>query len=288
MDAVPPDTGDPPSSGSARGMGDPDFRRSRRIRRVRRLWRTIPSPPRCKLCTRPFGAPGGPIMRLFGLGPWPGNPTYCTGCFRDLYRYREGGEIECTLLFADIRGSTRLAESMSPREFGGVMERFYATAAEVLVEHEAIVDKFVGDEVVAIFVPAMTDGRHARQAVDAGIGLLRATGHEGGRPWAPVGIGVNTGRAYVGAVGTAEHVEFTALGDAVNVAARLASVAVAGELLVSEAAARAAAWGSGDGDVVAAARRRVDLRGKSVPTEVLVLRLGSELADQRGEAPPRA
>jgi adenylate cyclase len=223
------------------------------------------------MCTGPFGTPGGPIRRLIGLGPWPGNPKYCAGCFKDLYRNRAGAEIESTLLFADIRGSTQLAESMPSTDFRGHMDRFYITAADVLVAHEAIVDKFVGDEVIGIFIPALTDGNHAAQAIDAGVDLLRATGHATKTPWVPVGVGINTGPAYVGVVGTADHVEFTALGDAVNITARLASLAGAGEILVTEAAARAAPLPPVD----ARERRHLDLRGRSEATDVLVLTVTS-------------
>jgi adenylate cyclase len=212
-------------------------------------------------------------MRLIGLGPWPGNPKYCAGCFKDLYRHRAGAEIDCTLLFADIRGSTQLAESMSSTEFRAHLDRFYATAAEVLVAHEAIVDKFVGDEVIGIFVPALTQGNHARQAIDAALDVLRATGHGTDRPWAPLGIGINTGMAYVGAVGTAEHVEFTALGDVVNITARLASLGAAGEILVAESAARAAVLTEGAGE-----RRHLALRGRSEATDVVVLTLSTDAA----------
>jgi adenylate cyclase len=237
----------------------------KRIRRRRRFWRMLPSAPRCKMCTRPFGPPFGPVMQLVGLGPWPGNPRYCSGCFKDLYRKRGGAEIECTLFFADVRGSTTLAETMRPSDFRGLLDRFYATAADVLVEREAVVDKFAGDEVVGIFVPALSEN-HARQAIDAGRELLRETGHETDTPWIPIGIGVNTGTAYVGAVGTAEHVEFTALGDAVNVTARLASAAGTGELLVSDATARAAGL-----DESGREHRRLDLKGKTQSTDVIVL-----------------
>lgn len=207
-------------------------------------------------------------MRLVGLGPWPGNPKYCSGCFKGLYRNHAGAEVECTLLFADIRGSTRLGESMAAGEFRGLMDRFYATASLVLVEHEAIVDKFVGDEVIGIFIPALTEGRHAAQAIEAGIDLLRATGHDTDAPWVSIGVGINTGPAYVGAVGTAEHVEFTALGDTVNVTARLASEAGGGEILLTDASARAAHLSRPD-----AQRRRLQLRGRSDATDVLVLML---------------
>jgi adenylate cyclase len=208
-------------------------------------------------------------MRLVGLGPWPGNPKYCSGCFKGLYQSRAGAEIECTLLFADIRGSTHLGESMASVDFRGLMDRFYATAARVLVDHEAIVDKFVGDAVIGIFIPAMTEGRHASKAIDAGMDLLRATGQATDAPWVPIGIGINTGRAYVGAVGTAEHVEFTALGDTVNITARLASLAGAGEILVTEASAHAAALLTTDTQQ----HRHLDLRGRSDATDVLVLTL---------------
>ncbi len=243
------------------------------MRRLRRMWRAIPSAPRCKMCHSPFGGPGGPILKMIGKGRWAGNSDYCAGCFKQMYRRRDGAEIECTLLFADIRGSTQMAEAMSSTDFRGLLDRFYRTAAEVLIRHEAIVDKFVGDEVVAIFVPALAGAGHASQAIDAGLELLGATGHETGAPWAPLGIGINTGQAFVGVVGTADHVEFTALGDNVNVTARLSSAAAGGEILLAESTARAAGM---DG----LERRRLDLRGKAEATEVLVLTLaGVAVAD---------
>jgi adenylate cyclase len=236
-------------------------------RRMRRFWRMLPGGARCKICTSPFGAPFGPVLRLVGKGRWPGNPRYCGGCFREIYAHRGGAEVECTMFFADVRGSTGLAETMRPAEFRALLDRFYQTAADILVAHEAVVDKFVGDEVVAIFVPAMTGGAHARRAIDAGFALLRATGNGADRAWVPIGIGVNTGTAYVGTVGTADHVEFTALGDAVNVTARLASAAGPGEMLVTESAARSAGWAPADPE-----RRALDLRGKTEQTAVLVVR----------------
>ena len=243
---------------------------NRRARRLRRFWRMLPSAPRCKICTSPFGPPLGPVLRLVGKGRWPGNPRYCRGCFRELYAHREGAEIECTLFFADIRGSTGLAETMPASAYRVLLDRFYSVASDVLVRHEGVVDKFVGDEVVGIFIPALTGEGHARRGIDAAIALLQATGHESGVPWVPVGIGVNTGGAYVGAVGTAEHVEFTALGDVVNVTARLASAAGRGEILITERAAQAAGLSTDDLE-----RRQLDLRGKSMPTNVVAMTIGT-------------
>ena len=271
MDLRPHRNPDPFLDGAPERMGRADLKLSPRVRRLRRFWRTIPSAPRCKMCTSPFGAPGGPLLRLIGKGRWAGNSDYCAGCFKQLYRHRDGAEIECTLLFADIRGSTTLAESMSATDFRALLDRFYRTATGILIEHEAIVDKFVGDEVVAIFIPALAGENHAGQAIDAGLDLLRATGHETDAPWAPIGIGINTGEAFVGVVGTADHVEFTALGDNVNVTARLASAAAGGEILVTDSAATAANLASAR----AAERRRLDLRGKAEATDVIVLSLAS-------------
>ena len=250
-------------------MGRADLKLGTKVRRLRRMFRAVPSAPRCKMCHSPFGAPGGPVMRLIGKGRWPGNSKYCAGCFKDLYRNRDGAEIECSLLFADIRGSTALAESMSASAFRALLDRFYATATEVLVDRDAIVDKFVGDEVIGIFVPALTDGNHAQQAIDAGLDLLRATGHETDAPWAPTGIGINTGIAFVGVVGTADHVEFTALGDNVNITARLASAAGRGEVLVTDAAVRASGPAAAEGRE----RRSLELRGRTDATDVVVLNL---------------
>jgi adenylate cyclase len=273
---VEPPTSQPdPSSDTTapERMGSADLKIGRRVRRLRRMWRTIPSAPRCKMCYSPFGAPGGPVLKMIGKGRWPGNPKYCGGCFKDLYRNRQGAEIECSLLFADIRGSTALAESMGASEFRELLDRFYATATHALVEHEAIVDKYVGDEVIGIFIPALTGSNHASQAIEAGLDLLRATGHQTDAPWAPIGIGVNTGVAFVGVVGTAEHLEFTALGDNVNVTARLASAAGQGEVLVTDAAARSAGLPTGGRE-----HRTLQLRGRTDPANVLVLRLAEEAA----------
>lgn len=179
-----------------------------------------------------------------------------------------GAEIECSLLFADVRGSTSLAEKMRPKEFNRLMGRFYDAALAVLVEHDAYVDKFVGDEVIGVFVPAMATEAHARRALDAARALLRQTGHDdAGGPWIPVGVGVNAGMAYVGSVGEGPDTELTAMGDAVNTAARLSAAAAGGEILVTAAAAAAA--GLPDEHE----RRSLELKGKSEPTQVFVVRI---------------
>jgi len=236
------------------------------IRYGRRFFRRLPNSPRCKACASPFARPFGPLMRMIGKAPFPGNPNYCSGCFKHMLEHRAGAEVECSLLFADVRGSTSMAESMSATEFRGLMDRFFATASDVLVHHDAIVDKFVRDEVIGLFIPALTGELHALRAIEAGRSLLAATGSGTSQPWLPVGAGVNTGVAFVGAVGEGSQVEFTALGDPVNVAARLASAAGPGELLVTAAAAASAHLADAGLE-----HRQLTLKGKSEPTDVVVL-----------------
>jgi adenylate cyclase len=244
-----------------------------KFNRYARIMRRMPGAPRCHFCGAPFTGIGSPLARLMGSRRWERNPNYCARCFTILDQHRGGAEIPCSLLFADIRGSTALAERMSPSDFRAKVQRFYSTAADVLFRHEAILDKFVGDEVMALFIPALTGERHAARALDTGRDLLRATGHsDPGGPWVPVGVGVATGIAFVGSVADPPATTFTALGDVVNVAARLASAAGEGELLVTLEAAEAAPLGAEQ--VATLERRDLDLKGKAAPVPVLVLAAG--------------
>ena len=234
---------------------------NRLMRTGRHVFKVFPSDVHCKLCASPLQGPWAGVMTVIGKGPWAKNPKYCSMCFKDMVKHRAGAEIPCSMLFADVRGSTELAEGMTPTEFRGLMERFFAIATDVLVEHDAIVDKFVGDEVIGLFIPVLTGELHANRAIAAGQALLSATAGS-----IPIGVGVNTGIAFVGAVGPDDTAEFTAMGDPVNVTARLASAAGAGELLATAAAVESAQL-----DTSALEHRSLELRGKSGPTEVVVL-----------------
>ena len=239
-----------------------------RMRRGRRFLGLIPSNPRCKMCYAPFGTPGMFFMRLGGRGPSNLNPNVCNLCERFAVKHPGGAEIEISMLFADVRGSTTLAERISPSEFSRLMNRFYQVATGVLLETEAIIDKFVGDEVVALYVPALAGSEHPSAAVRAGRELLRATGQgDPGGPSLPIGIGIHTGIAFVGSVGTAGVTDITALGDAVNTTARLASAAGPGEALLSEATCAAAGL-----DTSGMEQRRLELKGRSERVRVRVLR----------------
>jgi adenylate cyclase len=176
------------------------------------------------------------------------------------------------MLFVDVRGSTTLAEKMNTLEFSRLMNRFYETAINVLVQADAFIDKLVGDEVIALFIPGFAGQDHARKAVEAGQALLRVTGHaEPEVPWIPVGVGIHTGAAWVGSIAGASDApaDFTALGDAMNVTARLASLAGEGEVLVSQATSNAVQI-----KTEGLERRNLELKGKSEKLSVLVLHVG--------------
>jgi adenylate cyclase len=236
----------------------------------RRAFRRIPSAPRCKLCAAPFAGLGGLIFRHAGYRQSAGNPALCTKCITTLRkRQLTGVEIPITLLFSDIRGSTAMGERLRPTDFHTFLDRFYRLASDSIVAHDGIVDKVVGDEVIGLFFGGISGPNHAAVAVAAAIDLAEgAAGASTTSPMSiPVGTAVHTGEAFVGATGLGKTVDdFTALGDAVNITARLASAAVAGEVIVSVAAADAA--GMATDQLV---RRTVEIRGRTEPIEVVVL-----------------
>lgn len=225
--------------------------------RARRVFRFVPSAPRCKMCNSPFGGVGGRIAGLAGFRPSRKNPALCSRCCDGLPP--GGAEVDVAVLFADVRGSTALGRERSAAEFAEVLNRFYSVATETLVRHDAVIDKLIGDEVMAFFVPGVSGPAYRSRAAEAGLDLLRAVGYgtpEG--PWLALGVAVNAGLAYVGNVGSTV-VDFTALGDCVNVAARMQEHAAAGEVLV------------GAGVVPEAPTRSLRLRDVEQPVEVAVL-----------------
>ena len=235
------------------------------LRISRHIFTALPGHPRCRLCTVPFQGPGGRAMRLFGYRPSDGNPNVCNTCQKVLIKHHGGAEVTGTMLFADVRGSTTLAEGMSPGEFRELMERFYRIATRAVIGEDGAIDKFVGDELVAIFYPALAGERHQARAIKAAQEILRETGHDApAGPWLPVGAGVHTGRVWFGAVGEGVHIELTSLGDVVNTTARLAGAAGAGEILVSTDAATAAGLPR---DLEG---RSLDLKGKELVFDVVV------------------
>jgi adenylate cyclase len=219
--------------------GDVSMAPSSRIARA--LFRHLPSEPRCKWCYAPYGKPFGPLLSRLGWGRWEKNPTLCATCMHVMEEHQGGAEVELAVMFADLRGSTELAATMSPSEYTRLLNTYYGIAGAAVQAHGGIVDKYLGDGVLALFLRGYCDREPAAVAVEAGTRILEKVGDERDLPAGsgplPVGIGVHYGVAYVGIVGQAgQPTNFTALGDAVNVAERVSSAATAGELLVSEAA----------------------------------------------------
>ncbi|MGH7933884.1 MAG: adenylate/guanylate cyclase domain-containing protein [Candidatus Binataceae bacterium] len=228
------------------------------------FFRSLPAPPRCKTCYAPFRGLGGKLVALAGFAPSRKNPNFCARCYEGLGQ--GGAEIDIAVLFADVRGSTRMGEQLEPAAFAKVLDRFYRAVTDVLVRHDAIIDKLIGDEVMALFIPGVCGPQYCQRAAEAAVALMRAVGYGPSKePWMPIGAAVNSGLSFVGNVGGESISDFTALGDPVNTASRLASKAAAGEVLLSEPIYATAA-----GRLPNLERRTLALQGKEAPFTVRV------------------
>jgi adenylate cyclase len=171
---------------------------------LRRRFGNLPSPPRCKLCYAPFHGIGGALLKPW-FGPWERNPQLCKNCMRALTKQGVGGaEVEISMLFVDIRGSTGLGERLGPAAFAALLTAFYRLAANAIVETDGVVDKFVGDEVIGLYIPSYSGKGHAGKAIEGGRRIIDATSRSDASASGPipVGGGVHTGIAYVGTLGS--------------------------------------------------------------------------------------
>lgn len=239
------------------------------MRIARSLFARLPADPRCKFCAAPFAGVGGTLVRPLGKRPSTLTPYLCMSCELVAKRQGGGGETPAALVFADVRGSTSLAERLPPAEYSGLIDRFYRATTDVLTKADAFIEKLAGDEVTAVFVPGFAGSDYAAKAVTAARDLVEATGHhDPGGPWVPVGVGVHVGTVFVTVVGReGGSVDYAVLGDTPNVAARITSQAGTGEILVSEDAVAAADIEGSDLE-----QRTLELPGKSalVPVRVIV------------------
>jgi adenylate cyclase len=145
-----------------------------------------------------------------------------------------GAEIEVTVLFADLRDYTAFSESSSPQEVVAMLNAYYGIAAPIVLAEGGTIDKFVGDAMMAVFNAPVAQPDHALRAARAALALQKAVGEfaEGHPSWPRFRVGINTGPALVGNIGSDEIRNFTAIGDAVNVAARLQASASPGEVII--------------------------------------------------------
>ena len=241
---------------------------------MRRRWRRIPSSPRCKVCAAPFGGFGRVATRLIMHGPSLTNPLMCNMCFGQLRQHPGGAEIDLSILFADVRGSTGIAERLGAQRFQKLIQTFYRLSAKTIEHQDGVIDKFLGDGVMALFIPVLTGEDHAGRAITAATDLLRsvAASHDLAAAGFEVGVGVHRGVAFAGVVGSDERLDFTALGDAVNVAARLGGVAGPGELVVSRAA-----WDGPNRDP-AVPSTSIEVAGRSEPLDIVTIRPTAKVA----------
>jgi class 3 adenylate cyclase len=145
-----------------------------------------------------------------------------------------------TVLFADLRGFTAMSEGMDPDQVRNTINEYLTAMTDPILRHEGTLDKFVGDEVMALFGAPIYYDDHAIRALKVGLDMqeahrnLMAKWRSEGRPTPGVGVGINTGEMVVGNMGSPQRVDYSVLGHHVNLAARLCGLAQAGEVLLGE------------------------------------------------------
>jgi len=154
---------------------------------------------------------------------------------------RPGGEKRpVTILFSDIRGFTTLSEGMTPDAIAQLLSEYFTEMVEVIFEHGGTLDKFVGDAILALWGAPIAHEHDADSAMRAAVAMqqsitaLNTKWAAEGRPAIGVGIGINYGEVFAGNIGSQRRLEYTVIGDAVNVASRLCTKAGAGEVLLTE------------------------------------------------------
>jgi len=233
-------------------------------KRLYGFFRILPHDPRCKLCNAPFHGIGGMVVgALYGRKQSSLNPRFCNVCEDFAKKFPGGAEVEMSMLFVDVRGSTALSEQMTSMEFQKLINRFFVGSTKAIAEEDGLVEKLAGDAVAAFWGAGFAGADYTARTIRAAQKILKVMEAQK----IPVGIGVHAGVAFFGAMGSAEGlVNISAIGDEVNTAARLASKAAAGEIIVSEKAL-AKAGIAGDG----LETRRLELKGISEPVTVRVM-----------------
>ena len=199
---------------------------------ARALFPLLPSNPRCKVCRVPFKG-FGHVLRLFGWSPSSKNPTICGLCSGRLPA--GGAEVEVAVLVADVRGYTTLSENTPPMELAATMSRLFDLLTRELVAHDALIDKYMGDGLQALFISGVAGPDYEARALQAALSAQRALldASQDVRTL-PVGIAIHAGRAFVGNVGAQGMVDLTAMGDVVNIANRLQGFAAGGQIVLGE------------------------------------------------------
>ncbi|MCA9600923.1 MAG: FHA domain-containing protein [Myxococcales bacterium] len=155
---------------------------------------------------------------------------------------KKGGELrETTVLFSDIRGFTSMSETRDPQSVVEMLNEYFELMVEIIFRHEGTLDKFVGDEIMALFGSPVSHKDDAHRAVRTGLEMMHAlsefnrTRESEGEIPIQIGIGINSGEVVAGYLGSSRALEYTVIGDVVNTGARLCSLAKSGEVIISEA-----------------------------------------------------
>jgi len=235
-------------------------------KRMYRFFNILPHDPRCKICHAPFSGIGGKVVSTFyGRTRSNLNPRFCNICEDFAKKFPGGAEVEMSMLFVDVRGSTALSEQMSPIEFQKLINRFYIGATKAITDEDGLVEKLAGDAVAAFWGAGFAGKDYVTRTVRAAQTIIRLMQKEN----IPVGIGVHAGVAFFGAMGEENGlVNISAIGDEVNAAARIASKAAAGEILLSESALALAHIDTGPLE-----SRTLELKGISGPMTVRVMKI---------------
>lgn len=180
----------------------------------------------CKVCRTPIRGIRAWSNHLRGIRPFTKNPQLCNRCASVKF---PAVEQEITVLFADVRGFTSLSERTSLTLLRESLNVLFAAASELLVQNDALIDKFLGDAIMALFNAPIPQARHREAALRTAFALQEQVARLN-LPFA-IGIGINTGVAITGNVGGGEVTDYTAIGDTVNVASRFSGLAGKGEIL---------------------------------------------------------
>ncbi len=186
----------------------------------------------CSVCGTLLSGAMSVVFRTVGIKRSPRNPNICTRCSTHV---EEGRLVEITVLFADLSSFTELTHDLGAERTHEVVDAFLRMASDVLVKHGAFIDKYIGDAVMALFNVPIRHEDHARRAILAATELEAAVKSLGARFGLSLqaSAGIATGFARVGRLGSEDNKDYTAIGDVVNLAARLQGKAGSGEILIS-------------------------------------------------------
>ena len=177
-----------------------------------------------------------------------------------------GKKSTVTILFSDIRGFTSMSEKMTAEEVTDILNEYFSEMEPIVRKYNGIINKFIGDAIMAIFGEPIQDENHAKNAVKCGfemlqkVSVLQQKWKSEGKPEIQIGIGINTGDVFVGNIGSENRMEYTVIGDSVNLASRLESYnkTYGTNILISETT-----YENSKDILVAVEYKDVEIRGKA-------------------------